>query len=255
MRPQDVKELDGLVAGRQTAISAFRDEQPEIWLMVNSAYLSAWQLAIAAATRDHGTAAQATDAVRSDLWLTLIDYQMSSFLLLIQRQLGAGVALLRLASELGRDVPRIGASESRLDAWLTRRSSKDSDDKYRKQSRFDETNNLERFVHQLYDLASVHGVHGHMLDSSHSVPTDVSPNGTVLRLEVPDLAASKTLSIWLGAAFPLNELCARTFPSRQAGVLAEAYAAFRSWTTFDELLAVFRRSMSAIDADILGTVH
>ncbi len=256
MTPPDTNELDCLVAARGSEIATFRDEQEGVWSMVNLAYLASRHLVVAAATCRHAGAAHSTDPHRLMMWYTLLDYQMESFLLIVARRLGAGVALLRLASELARDVSRIGTDEARVATWMARHSSKQDRRRYRQEFVFEDGDRIEAYVHQLYDLASNQGVHGHVLDSGHSVPTATSPDGAFLKLEIPDVVIYKTLAIWLAAAFPLNELCARTFRCFNGGDLTEAYTGFKEgWAAFDGAFEAYRESLRKMHADIVGAIH
>jgi hypothetical protein len=256
MTSHDTTELDALVAARDREIAGFRDQQEGVWSMVSLASLANRHLVVSAATCQHAKTAHPTDSHRLMMWYTLIDYQMDSFFLIVARRLGAGVALLRLASELARDVSRIGTSEDRLATWLERQSSRQARRKYRQDFVFDDSDHCEAYIHQLYELASNQGVHGHILDSGHSVPTSTSPDGAFFKLGIPDVAIYKTLAIWLAAAFPLNELCARTFPCFHGGDLTNAYAAFKDGrAAFDDAFQAYRQSLREMHADIVGSIH
>ena len=64
------------------------------------------------------------------MWQTVLEYQMESFFLLICRRLDLGLAVLRMAAELARDIARIGGHHNRLDIWLSRGKGKMEQKRY-----------------------------------------------------------------------------------------------------------------------------
>jgi hypothetical protein len=70
------------------------------------------------------------------MWQTAADYQRQSLIHILARELDAGFALLRMATELARDAYVIGKDERRLDLWLNR---EEQAEEYRKRFKFDQT--------------------------------------------------------------------------------------------------------------------
>lgn len=256
MSDEEAPEFDVVAATRAEHLSGFRERQPGVWAMASLAYLANRQMALSAATSAQLTAG-ATDTHRLMMWYTLLEYQVDAFFLIAARRLGAGVSVLRLASELARDIARIGTDNERLAIWLQRQSSKQARRRYRAEFLFDDRDPSESYVHKLYDLASTFGVHGHTLDSSQSVPIEYSSDGSVVVLAVPDTAVYRTLAIWLAAAFPLNVVCAKTFACLQAdGDRAESYQLCEgARRVFDDAFKGYRASLKEMRVDVDLDVH
>jgi hypothetical protein len=231
-------ELDGRFATKIENIERFRDEQDGVWAVVNGAYLAAGGLITASATF---CVRASIDAHRAMMWHALLDYQVESFFLILDRKLSEGVALLRLASEVARDIARIGGDEARLKLWLARGSTQ-ARKTYRAQFKFTESDPVEHYVLKLYDLASSFGVHGHILTSMKMQPVEEIGDMTVLR--VPDIAVYETLSIWLATFFPLHHMCVRTFTEHDVPELRHAYALFRNMEgAFAEVFEIYRENL------------
>ncbi len=203
-------ELDSLLERKLANFREFQKGQEGVWGTISGAYLVSRGL-VAAVAKDG--ALSTVGAHRLMMWQTVLEYQMESFFLLIDRRLDEGLALLRMAAELARDVARISDDATQLNAWLNRTNGKAQRNAYRDAFRFSDSDSTEAYVHKLYDLASTFGIHGHMLTSSNLKPNHQSPDGKVLALEVPDVEVYRTLAIWLAAFFPLQELCHRAFRS------------------------------------------
>jgi hypothetical protein len=189
------------------------------------------------------------------MWWTVLDYQMESFFLCINRQLDLALASLRMAAELTRDVARIGNDEAKLHMWLNR-SDRATKQKYRRKFRFDDSDELEKYIHRLYDLASDFGVHGHNLRSVALEPVKFLENGKYVVLEVPDMEVFKSLEIWLAAFFPLQAVCSRCFVSDRKSQLAEPYRHFQNvWNAFNPSFDEYRTNLRKENADVIGTGH
>lgn len=175
------------------------------------------------ATLNAGTAAvgslitvRLTTAIETYRWLfwqILFNYQQQSLLLIVGGNTDAGLALLRLATELARDIAFIGNDPKRLELWLNRRDRKNQRE-YRKLFRFDETDSFGAFARQAYDLCSELGVHGHLSDLAGGewVGTFDHPQGAKFALrKISESGILRALQIWLGAFTPLHILCLETF--------------------------------------------
>lgn len=245
-------ELDGMLARKLKNIQQFRAEQDTTWALANSAVLAVRASIDIAAL--HGCASP-TDAHRVMMWYTVVDYEIESFFLILDRKLGEGVALLRMAAELARDMACINKNPANLHIWL-KREKKEAQKDYRKTFRFDEADPLQAYVLKLYDLASGMGVHGHVLTSVNMKPVDQSPDGDFVSLAVPDLAVYQTLELWLAAFFPINELFAAGFDWE----LNEPMKITRSnynqmMNLFSGAFVAYRKGLAGMNADALGPVQ
>ncbi len=97
-------ELDSLLERKLANFREFQKGQEGVWGTISGAYLVSRGL-VAAVAKDG--ALSTVGAHRLMMWQTVLEYQMESFFLLIDRRLDEGLALLRMAAELARDVARI----------------------------------------------------------------------------------------------------------------------------------------------------
>lgn len=253
MSQSDSPELDSLLERKLKHFRAFREGQEGVWGTIDGAYLVSRGL-IGAVAKDGPLSTAGTH--RLMMWQTVLDYQMESFFLLIDRRLDEGLALLRMAAELARDVSRIADDATLLDIWLNRTDGKAQKNAYRGAFRFSDTDSTEEYVHRLYDLASTFGIHGHILTSSKLQPTRMSPDGKIVALEVPDIEVYRTLEIWLAAFFPLQELCLRVFRIGCGITIAQAGVHYDQMRiAFDDIFAKYRETLRSMDADVLATLH
>jgi len=165
----DTPELDRLLKRKLDDFNEFRQNQKELWQVVDGGYLVCdgfirYTVQLPNLTK--------IETHRAMMWWTMLDYQMESFFLNINRQLDLALASLRMASELSRDIARIDNDEGKLNIWLNRDSNPEIKKQYRKNFRFDDSDSLEKYVHDLYDIASSLGIHGHFLRSGKMRPVE-----------------------------------------------------------------------------------
>lgn len=91
---------------------------------------------------------------------TVHEYHREALLLSMNTRAHVSMAVMRLATELARDIFRICENQALVSLWLDR--SKEAKRKRREVFRFDEKNSSELHLMQLYDLFSSFGVHGHL---------------------------------------------------------------------------------------------
>jgi len=253
MPSSESPELDSLLERKLANFREFQKGQTGVWGTVNGAYLVSRGLVTAVVKEG---ALSAVGAHRLMMWQTVLDYQMESFFLLIDRRLDEGLGLLRMAAELARDLARISVNATLLDTWLNRASGKTYKKAYRDAFRFSDSDRIEVYVHKLYDLASTCGIHGHTLAASTLQPIRRSADGQVVALDVPDLEVYRTLEIWLAAFFPFQELCHRAFRTAGGANVVEAGAHYDQMRkAFDDVFATYRESLRKMGADVLVTLH
>lgn len=245
-------KLDGLLNKKFSDLEEFRQNQKEVWQVVDVGYLVCEGLIMSAVTIPELTM---IETHRVMMWWTVLDYQMQGFFLCIDRQLDLALASLRMASELTRDIAQIDNDETKLNTWLNRIDPKIKK-QYRKEFQFNDSDNLERYVHKLYDLASTFGTHFHMLRSSSMRPVKSAMKGKYVVLDVPDLAVFKVLEIWLAAFYPLQAVCSRRFVLDRKNQLAIPYGHFQSvWDAFNPIFDNYRKNLRDQDADVIGPLH
>ena len=191
-----------------TLVKAIRDwerEHPTQRASLIPALDASWSAISAVAT----TPKLPTNAVhRLMMWQTARLYQIHSLFLLLAQQLDGGMALLRMAAELTRDIAHIGDSPERLSLWLSR-SDPASRRAYRKQFRFDESDPVMVHIKRTYDLTSTWGVHSHLTAASHLAVAGITEG--VARLTVEDGAVDRSFLVWACAFGPIQLACLRTF--------------------------------------------
>ncbi|MBM4301568.1 MAG: hypothetical protein FJ121_08565 [Deltaproteobacteria bacterium] len=117
----DIQELygmlDGIVEAKFNNLQEFRQNQEELWHFINTAYLVSSGLIRSIVVLPDLTT---IETHRIMMWWTMLDYQMESLFLNINRQLEIALASLRMASEIARDIARIGNDETKLHIWLNK---------------------------------------------------------------------------------------------------------------------------------------
>jgi hypothetical protein len=162
------------------------------------------------------------------MWQTAADYHKQSLVHMLSRELDAGFALLRMATELARDAFVIGKDESRLDLWMTR---EERAEEYRKAFKFDKTNSAGKYAFDLYKLSSRYGVHGHMTSLMHAKATgEKTADGKGSIINTDEKAIFSGLQIWLRAFFPIHALFCEAFHLNKAPV-GEPYKIFMQLVT------------------------
>jgi len=248
----DTPKLDNFLNRKITDLRDFRQNQEQLWHVADGVYLVCEGLIRSAVVLPELTI---QETHRAMMWWTVLDYQMESFFLCINRQLDLAVASLRMAAELTRDVARIGNDEAKMAIWLNR-SDPAMQKKYRREFRFEDSDELEKYIHRLYDLASRFGVHGHTQRSAALEPVKFLENGKYVVLEVADMEVFKTLEIWLAAFYPLQAVCSRCFVSDRKSQLAEPYRHFQNtWDAFNPFFDDYRTILRKQNADVIGTLH
>ena len=147
--------LDEWLSFEQESISRFKKGYPDLWRVFGDSINLARAIPYAIGQQDGLTE---IEMHRLFLWQKVLHYQTQSLFLLLQSQLDAGFALLRLAAELSRDVIRIADDEKVLAIWLERETKPNE---YKKRFKFMLNVPDEEAVHTVYKFASKYGVHGH----------------------------------------------------------------------------------------------
>jgi len=159
MKPSDGSlrrhPLDEWLSFEHESIQKFKKTYPELWMIFGESIDLARAVPFEIGHQDGLTK---IEMYRLFLWQKVLHYQTQSLFLLIQSQLDAGFALLRLAAELSRDIARISDNEQMLDIWFKREIESS---KYKKYYKFLKQFPDEEKVYEIYKFASKFGVHGH----------------------------------------------------------------------------------------------
>jgi hypothetical protein len=221
----DLDAFGELCASQHARLSKFREEYPDLEVVFGAA-LEAGRLIISSISLIRSM--RPTETYRWIMWQTLFEYQKQSLLLIITANTDAGLALIRLAAELARDVAVIRDSEERLELWQKRRDSVRKRE-YRRIFQFDDASSVGAMAHKTYDLCSEFGVHGQVSDAMHLEPVgrfSASGRDELLVLRVSDSGVLSALQIWLTAFGSVQSLCLETFGVRHGRTLAEPHRLF-----------------------------
>src|SRR5262245_54829554 len=123
-----------LLERRHAAVMGFLASYTDLTTVIDTALLTANALAYCT-TLDLGAKSIAKTHCGL-MWQTAADYQRQSLVHILARELDAGFALLRMATELASDAYVVGKDERRLDLWLNR---EEQAEEYRKRFKFDQT--------------------------------------------------------------------------------------------------------------------
>lgn len=200
-----MSSLNNLAHTNVEKVAAFYADEPALADLIDESLTVTWHPTVA-----FTKAVTDTDA---DMWVgqmlqTLHGYFRNSALLLITDSFDEGFGLLRMASELARDISCIATTPSLLPVWLRRRDSKDAQRAYKKAFHFDTTSPKGRNALAAYEFACCYGTHGHLttLFSARPTPNDDSNmvSLTPTTKEVVDM-----LRVWLSTLFSLYEVALR----------------------------------------------
>jgi len=188
-------------------ITDFFKSQPEIYKLLDVMIISARRLIMS--TLENLPKDECSNW-RYMLWRTLYDYIETSLLLLLKTRLDEGYALLRMAAELARDIARISESEGNFEMWKNRKDLHKTD-QYKRTFSFNKNDGIEKLIFNLYNLASIYGVHSHQTRDMHLSHIGEVVEGKYIRVKVPERSMLEALNIWLFSFFPIHILVAKTF--------------------------------------------
>lgn len=200
--------LEQIVTDQLRWIREFENRYPDIYLLTSTAetLLSAMV----------GEAAQITgldqaEGCRLMLWQMVGKYQFNSLLMIVTGDLDAAYTMLRNATELVRDVAVIGNDVSRAQRWWASKR----DNKRDRLFQFDDSDGNQRYVHELYRMASNWGTHGHMTGWSHTEKIGVAGLEENIELrQVGTRGIEEGLAVWLCGFFPMQFICFESFAKR-----------------------------------------
>jgi DNA polymerase III psi subunit len=204
----DAHVLHQLAAGALDAVNQLQQDEPDLWVLTGfAANLSQALLASAMHLDDLGP----NDTLPLILWQQMTKYQFQALLHFVTRDLDCGYTLLRNAAELVRDVAHLGSNPMSADAWWKARSTGRSDRRFR----FNRSDPLQAYVHDIYKGASNWGTHGHITGLSGSQPSGVAGLGDRIQVrQVTDASREQALGIWLLGFAPMQHVCATVFQNR-----------------------------------------
>lgn len=216
--------LDEWLSFEQESISRFKKEYPDLWQVFGDSINLARAVPFVI-----GQQAMLTEIEmhRLFLWQKLLHYQTQSLFLLLQSQLDAGFALLRLAAELSRDVIRIGDDEKMLAIWLERENKPNE---YKKRFKFIRNSPEEEAVHTVYKFASKYGVHGHQTDTMFSeIIEEIGESDSLLSWGVSSYGVLDAVHIWMMSFLPMHIICAKSFMPKYLAIRPEVFLTLKDY--------------------------
>jgi hypothetical protein len=160
------------------------------------------------------------------LWHTVWDYQVDSILLILSMKLDQGYAALRMASEAARDCARIGKSERNFELWSSRQE-KHNTEEYKQVFRFNKQDSFERGAYQLYNIASLYGVHSHQTTDMYMEVCAKYPEHDLLVLKPSERGVFEGVKVWLTGFLPLQMCCILALPEKVRLYLREEIKKFQ----------------------------
>jgi hypothetical protein len=151
-------------------------------------------------------------AMLVNFWRTVYDYQEDALFLILCERFDAAFAMMRLASELTRDLARMGEDPVNFKMWMNKESEKDKKH-YKETFRFNMSDELEEFVFSQYKTFSRWGVHGHLTGDIARKPEGVTPCETYVKLEITEDSILQNIGIWGLSFLSVHQMCARVFES------------------------------------------
>ena len=144
------------------------------------------------------------------LWRNLYKYQEDSLFLIMSQRLDAGFALLRMATELARDIARMNEDVVNYEMWH-KKHKLNQEEFYKKTFRFNRKDPLEKLAYGFYNLFSNWGVHGHLTGIAHMEKAGTTGDGDYVILAIPEDAIIRSIGLWMAAFLPLNKICQNVF--------------------------------------------
>jgi hypothetical protein len=219
-----VHPLDEWLSFEQESISKFKKEYPDVWSFFGECINLARAIPYTIGQQEGHTE---IEMHRLFLWQKVLHYQTQSLFLLLQSQLDAGFALLRLASELSRDVIRIADDKEMLAIWTDR---EDRSKEYRNLFKFDANSPDEELVFNIYKFASKFGVHGHMTDTmfSEAIGSTVK-DASIISFGVSNIGILDAVHMWMMSFLPMHHICAKSFMSKYFVARPEIFLTLRDY--------------------------
>jgi hypothetical protein len=233
-------DLNALFDRKVESMTRFRSEQWTVWVLVDAAYGACDMLLKTVVDLPN---LKTTEYHRAMMWWTMLEYQMEGFFLALDKRLDESYAMLRMASELARDIARIGDDEELHKLWL-QRGRPEMKKRWSRISKFNDSDASEAMAHKVYDLSSVMGIHGHTTKTMAIRPRSARGGDKPVALDIPDVEIFKQIEIWLMAFFSLHDICVRTYSGRIDSGFAKAREVFaKTWSLCIPVIAKYREGV------------
>jgi len=224
--------IEMMVRSQNKWIREFSQNHPDVWGVIGSNINFAQMLQSVIGQQPN---LSMIEVHRHVMWQTVFDYQVQSIILILQHKLDAGLALLRMAAELSRDVYSIGNNQTKLDLWMEKN---DKNREYRDSFKFDQTLPQAKMVFDIYKLCSAFGVHGHVSNNMNSrLIGRAGRDDELALLDVSDIGILDSVGTWLMGFAPMHHLCAKEFLLSRLPNMPEVFTLMQEFETSSTELA------------------
>jgi len=191
---------------KDAGIRSFLKTYPQLLDMLNGLIVVA-KVPISAAYDSDLTSEQ---AFLLQLWVAIYKYQEDSLFLIMSKRFDSGFALLRMAAELARDIVRMSEDNVNYEMWQ-KKNELNREECYKQTFRFNQKNQIERFVFKQYNLFSNWGVHGHLTAISQREHVGETDDGRFAQIAIPEEAVVRNIGLWMASYLPLHQMCQKVF--------------------------------------------
>lgn len=234
----DEMHLKELYQARDREISCFFQDHPDIAEICDTLYVVGSAMPLQEASAE---SVGANSTWCNLLWQRAADYLNDSFFLIIGGSLDSGLALIRMATELARDVAVMRSDSSTARLWLDRENQRS---KYRKRFRFDTDTPLGEAAQFIYRFCSQKGVHGHTTNfAHHELHTFKTKAAEITTLSVTKAGILDILGIWIRAFTPIHGICAAS----NSGDGPEIYTSAELFNRFKECSSSLPSILASIE--------
>jgi hypothetical protein len=238
--------LNKLLESESASIDSFREQYPHIWDGLGKAVETAGAMLPRVYALIDRTE---MELFRLNMWGSVRLYQIQSLFLILRRHLDEGLAIVRMSSELTRDLRCIGDDPNLRDLWI-RINEQSAQRDYRKTFKFDLTDAQQRRVFGAYNFSSDYGVHGHKTSAVYLIGVFNPNTGQREHKTVGGEGVNMALSAWMTFFFPMHNVALASFlPRYHEALLGEEVALLKAEAELLILLKEFRERRT--DAQII----
>lgn len=247
IEPQEKKleknKLDELVEKQIDVINKFRNTHPDIW-----------QLAYESIDSSHivpgcllNQKLSSSETYCLLFWQNVNRYIIDSFLHIVQKNMDVGVALLRMATELARDISCIAGDSKMLEICLKKNQNSKN---YRKMFKFNLNSPTGNLIFTLYKFSCKYGIHGHMTDLMFTEKTKDNTHPNLASIEVTHIAVLNMLHLWFKAYNAINLYLIESFFYRKEKEVKQAFRFFLQFSDqLDKVINELGKNLKNMDSD------
>lgn len=230
-----------------SSVNAFRKDNKHKIELANSVLQIEWEI-VSAITQIHDIHWLVAAHVQ-----TIHEYHQQALTMAMSKRPEIGMAVMRLACELTRDLCRIAEEPTRADLWLQYRTadghSRHGKD-YKRVFRFATDDGTEKALYDLYNIFSNFGVHGHLPMTQHlAIAKEINGQNYMMTRRDPKTAIT-TFMLTLMCADLHSVLMLTKFKSAADGSVQQVREYFGALgVTYMERMGPFHRYVEIYRAE------